>query len=88
MKKLLSILLCVVFVLTTATVWVGAEAAAATEADRIAAASKWDGTPLTVTSDAEVYTFEGLGTAASPYLIQSAEDLAKLSANALDNSIP
>ncbi|MBQ8214438.1 MAG: hypothetical protein IJZ80_10545 [Clostridia bacterium] len=81
MKKLLSILLCVVFVLTTAAVWVGAEAATTTEADRIAAASKWDGTPLTVTSDAEVYTFEGLGTAASPYLIQSAEDLAKLSAN-------
>lgn len=82
MKKTLCILLSMIFVLSIVVLGVGAEEPAAlSEADRIAAASKWDGTPLTVTSEAELYTFDGEGTQASPWLIQSAEDLAKLSAN-------
>ena len=48
---------------------------------RYEAASKWDGEVLTVASLDEVYTFEGSGTESDPYLLQSAEDVAKLSAN-------
>ena len=80
MKKILSLLLCLTLVLSIAAMAGSADEPAA-DADRIAAASKWDGVPLTVTSDAELYTFEGEGTEVSPWLIQSASDLAKLSAN-------
>ena len=55
-----------------------------TNADELArynAASKWDGTVYTVNSLDEVYKFEGEGTEESPYLLKSADDVAKLAAN-------
>jgi len=42
--------------------------------------SVWDGTYPTVTAGSEASLFEGEGTEESPYLIQSAKDLATLSA--------
>lgn len=51
------------------------------EKTRYEAASKWDGTVYTVASAADVYTFEGKGTEAEPYLLKSADDVAKLAAN-------
>ena len=48
---------------------------------RYEAASKWDGTVYHVTSDSEIFTFMGSGTKADPYLLQSADDVAKLAAN-------
>ncbi len=51
------------------------------EKARYEAASKWDGTVLYVLSADEIYTFQGSGTETDPYLLQSAEDVAKLSAN-------
>lgn len=81
MKKLLSVLLCCVMLFGMMSVSVSATGEATAETDRLVGASKWDGTPLTISSLENAYTFEGSGTEASPYLIQSAEDLAKLSAN-------
>lgn len=51
------------------------------EKTRYEAASKWDGTVYTVTSADGLYTFEGKGTEAEPYLLKSADDVAKLAAN-------
>ena len=51
------------------------------EQARYAAASKWDGTVYSVLSEEEIYTFEGSGTKKDPYLLKSAEDLAKFAAN-------
>ncbi len=60
----------------------------ATELARYNAASKWDGTVYAVNSLDEVYTFEGDGTEKSPYLLNSADDVAKLAANVrFDNFI-
>ncbi len=54
---------------------------ASTTETRLSQASKWDGNALTVSAIESAYTFKGEGTEASPYLIESAEDLAKLAAN-------
>lgn len=51
------------------------------EKARYEAASKWDGSVYSVTKDSEIYTFEGNGTKSSPYLLNSASDVAKLAAN-------
>lgn len=53
----------------------------AEELARYNAASKWDGTVYVVNSLDEVYKFEGEGTEESPYLLNSADDVAKLAAN-------
>ena len=53
------------------------------EADRMRyeAASKWDGTIYEVTSLEEVHSFAGSGTKEDPYLLNSADDVAKLAGN-------
>lgn len=48
---------------------------------RMAAASKWDGNRQLVNSTIQIYEFDGIGTELEPYLIKSAEDLARLAAN-------
>lgn len=48
---------------------------------RKAAASKWDGNRRLVDDDMQIYEFDGIGTEAEPYLIKSAEDLARFAAN-------
>ena len=50
--------------------------------ERIAAASKWDGNQQMVTSKSEIYEFlDGNGKKETPYLLKSAEDVARLAAN-------
>ncbi len=52
--------------------------------ERIAAASKWDGNQQMVTSESEIYDFlngNGNGKKETPYLLKSAEDVARLAAN-------
>ena len=50
--------------------------------ERIAAASKWDGNQQMVTRHTEIYEFrDGNGKKESPYLLKSAEDVARLAAN-------
>ena len=50
--------------------------------ERIAAASKWDGNQQMVTSEIEIYKFlNGNGKKETPYLLKSAEDVARLAAN-------
>ena len=53
---------------------------------RYEAASKWDGTVYHVSSDSDIYTFEGTGSKKDPYLLKSAEDVAKLAANVRYNN--
>lgn len=89
MKKLLSFVLAIVLVLSVFTVGAFADATPpadyvpvdASDTTRYQAASKWDGTVYTITTIENKYTFDGEGTEASPYLIKSADDLAKLAAN-------
>ena len=90
MKKLLTLLLAAIMVLSTLTIGITAADANApkdyvpvdaADTTRYNAASKWDGTVYTVTELSKAYTFEGAGTKESPWLIKSADDLAKLSAN-------
>ncbi len=78
MKKLICFALTLLLLLGTLTAFTSVSAA---EATRLSNASVWDGTVLVVEDAAAVYTFTGEGTEASPYLIQSASDLAKLAAN-------
>ena len=80
MKKLLSVVLSVLMiagVFGTFTTVISAD----NTKTRLSEASVWDGNVLTVTSTDGMYTFDGEGTEASPYLINSASDLAKLAAN-------
>lgn len=50
--------------------------------ERIAAASKWDGNRQMVTNRSEVYNFlNGDGSPETPYLLNHAEDVARLAAN-------
>lgn len=49
--------------------------------ERIAAASKWDGNQQMVTNESEIYDFSGDGSQKKPYLLKSAEDVARLAAN-------
>lgn len=80
MKK--SIIFAVIFALfITVFCTTGVGASAESESDRIANASKWDGTVYTVGAESEIYTFAGDGTKKAPYQINSADDLAKLAAN-------
>lgn len=50
--------------------------------ERIAAASKWDGNQQMVTREQEIYEFlHGSGKEDDPYLLKSAEDVARLAGN-------
>lgn len=91
MKKLLSLVLVTFLVLSVFTVGAFATESNDTPVDyvpvdaadttRYQAASKWNGTVYNLTTIENKYSFEGEGTEASPYLINSADDLAKLAAN-------
>lgn len=49
--------------------------------ERIAAASKWDGNQQMVINESQIYNFSGDGSQKKPYLLKSAEDVARLAAN-------
>lgn len=75
MKKLLSIVLVMAMLLSLA---IAIPVSADTTTETV---SKWDGTIPTLATDVTYANlFEGEGTEASPYLIQSATDLAELAA--------